>query len=302
MANTLAFAQILMQKLDQAAVQNLATGWMDSNAGQVKYTGGNEVKIPTIATQGLATYGRTGNAGFIDGNVTLSYETYRMTQDRGRKFMLDRNDVDETNFVATASQVMSKFQKDKVIPEIDAYRISKLASYADASMTKKSYTPAAASIINELKTGIKNIRKQGYNGDLIIMATYDTVMEYEMAVAGKIQSTTFSQGGFNTQCSSIDGVPIIPVPDNRMYTAITLYDGKTSGQTAGGYVKGTSALDINFIICPTDVPIAVTKQDNMRIFSPDVNQSADAWSMDYRRYHDLWVLKNQETSIYLNTK
>lgn len=302
MANTLAFAQILMQKLDQAAVQNLATGWMDSNAGQVKYTGGNEVKIPTIATQGLATYGRTGNTGFVDGDVTLSYETYKMTQDRGRKFMLDRNDVDETNFVATASQVMSKFQKDKVIPEIDAYRISKLASYADASMTKKSYTPAAASIINELKTGIKNIRKQGYNGGLIIMATYDTVMEYEMAVAGKIQSTTFSQGGFNTQCSSIDGVPIIPVPDNRMYTAITLYDGKTSGQTAGGYVKGTSALDINFIICPTDVPIAVTKQDNMRIFSPDVNQSADAWSMDYRRYHDLWVLKNQETSIYLNTK
>ena len=302
MANTLAFAQILMQKLDQAAVQNLATGWMDSNAGQVKYTGGNEVKIPTIATQGLATYGRTGNTGFVDGDVTLSYETYKMTQDRGRKFMLDRNDVDETNFVATASLVMSKFQKDKVIPEIDAYRISKLASYADASMTKGSYTPAAASIINELKTGIKNIRKQGYNGGLIIMATYDTVMEYEMAVAGKIQSTTFSQGGFNTQCSSIDGVPIIPVPDNRMYTAITLYDGKTSGQKAGGYVKGTSALDINFIICPTDVPIAVTKQDNMRIFSPDVNQSADAWSMDYRRYHDLWVLKNQETSIYLNTK
>lgn len=300
--NTLEFAQILMQKLDQAAVQNMVTGWMDSNAGQVKYTGGNEVKIPTITTDGLATYGRNGNTGFVDGAATLTYSTYTMTQDRGRRFQLDRNDVDETNFVATASQIMSQFQLNKVVPEIDAYRISKLASYADDSMTKADYTPAAASIVSEIKTGIKEIRKQGYNGGLVIMATYDVVNEIEMAMAGKLIATTFSQVGFNTTCSTIDGVPIVPVPDNRMYTAITLYDGKTSGQTAGGYIKGSTAKDINFIIVPSDVPIGITKQDNMRIFTPDVNQTSDAWLMDYRRYHDLWVLTNKRNSIYLNTK
>ena len=40
--NLIQYAQILMQKLDQKAVQTMCTGWMDSNAGQVKYTGGNE--------------------------------------------------------------------------------------------------------------------------------------------------------------------------------------------------------------------------------------------------------------------
>lgn len=306
--NTLAFATILMQALDQKAVQTMCTGWMDANAGQVKYTGGNEVKIPTISTDGLGDYGRRGadgatvGTGFPAGAAKLEYKTYTMSQDRGRKFGLDRHDVDETNFVATAAQIMNVFQTENVVPEIDAYRISKLASYVQEGMKKEDYTPAADSIITELKTGIKNIRKRGYNGSLICMISYDALMEVELAMAGKLTSTTFAAGGFNTTCPSIDGVPLLPVPDNRMYTAITLYDGTTSGQTVGGYVKGGSALDINFLICPTTTPIAVTKQDNMRIFSPDVNQAADEWSMDYRRYHELWVLDSRKDSIYLCTK
>ena len=169
-------------------------------------------------------------------------------------------------------------------------------------MVEDGYTPSATNIVEKIKKGIKDIRKQGYNGSLVCHISYDALMEIELAMAGKLTSNTFAAGGFNTTCPSIDGVPIIPVPDNRMYTAITLYDGTTSGQEAGGYVKGSTAKDINFVIMPTATPIAVTKQDNMRIFSPDINQSADAWQMDYRRYHELWVLKNKESSIYLNTK
>ena len=44
--NTLNYAQILQTTLDQAAVRDACTGWMDANAGKVKYSGGNEVKIP----------------------------------------------------------------------------------------------------------------------------------------------------------------------------------------------------------------------------------------------------------------
>lgn len=308
--NTIQFAEILMKTLDQAAVQQMVTGFMDSNAGQVKYTGGNEVKIPTIATQGLGDYGRRGadgttvGTGFAEGAVSLGYKTYTMTQDRGRKFGLDRHDVDESNFITTATQVMGTFQTEHVIPEIDAYRISKLASTAITlgTMVEDGYTAAADSILAKIKKGIKDIRKQGYNGSLICMATFDTIMELELAMAGKLMTTSFAQGGITTTCPSIDGVPIVAVADNRMYTAITLQDGRTSGQEAGGYVKGETAKDINFMIMPTSTPIAITKQDNMRIFSPDVNQGADEWSMDYRRYHDLWILDSKKASIYLNTK
>lgn len=87
-----------------------------------------------------------------------------------------------------------------------------------------------------------------------------------------------------------------------MYTAITIYDGVSDGQQAGGYAKGDTAKQINFMIMPRTTPIAITKQDKMKIFTPDQNQDADAWKMNYRRFHDIWVLDNRLNSIWVNVK
>ena len=124
--NTLAKATLFQRALDQMAVRDATTGWMEANAGQVKYTGGAEVKIPKLNVQGLGDYDRDN--GYVMGSATLEYETRKMTQDRGRKFQLDSMDVDETSFVATASAVMGEFQREQVVPEIDAYRLSKIAT------------------------------------------------------------------------------------------------------------------------------------------------------------------------------
>lgn len=303
--NTLAAATIFMQQLDQIAVQDAVTGWMDANSGQVQYNGGKEVKIPKMTVQGLGTYDR--DTGYVQGGVTLTYETREMTQDRGRKFQLDPMDINESNFIPTAAAVMAEFQRTYVIPEIDAYRISKIASETitanKAGMIEYGYTPGAASTsaLRKIKEGIKAIRSL-YNGPLVCHATPDFIMELELELAGKITAVTFSQGGINTSVPAVDGVPIVSTPSNRMYTAITLNDGKTSSQEAGGYAKGSKAKDINFFICPRTTPIAVTKQDVMRIFDPLTNQKLNAWQIDYRRFHDLWVLDNKLDSIYLNIK
>ncbi|HCT64275.1 MAG TPA: hypothetical protein DIC60_03230 [Lachnospiraceae bacterium] len=304
MANSLEYAKLFEKNLDLLAVQTLKTGFMDSNAGQVKYTGGNEVKIPKLSVQGLGDYSRTG--GYVDGSVTLAYETLAMTQDRGRKFLLDAMDVDETNFVTSAGNVMGEFQRTMLVPEIDAYRISKLATIAMGVegdvQAEYGYTVSADTIISKIKTAIKGIREAGYDDEIDVLATYDTVDAVEEAALGKLTATSFSQGGINTQVPQIDGCPLIAVPSNRMYTEITLYDGSTLGQETGGFIKGTTAKNINFLIVARNSPIAVTKQDKMRIFTPDTYQKANAWSIDYRRYHDIWVLDNRKNSIYVNIK
>lgn len=306
MPNTITYATLFQNELDKAAVQEMLTGWMDSNSGKVKYTGGKEVKIPQLSVDGLGDYNRGSAGGYAGGDVKFEYKTYEMTQDRGRKFTIDAMDVDETGFLVTAGNIMGEFQRTKVIPEIDAYRLSKLAAkaigIAGDTNVAYGYAVTAETILGKIKAGIKVIRENGYNGQLVIHANYDVVNALEMALSNKISSVTFAQGGINTQVPAVDNCPIIPTPSNRLYSAITLYDGTTSGQTVGGYVKGVSALDVNFIIVPRDVPIAVTKQDVMRIFDPNTNQQANAWSMDYRRYHDIWVLDNKLNSIYVNIK
>lgn len=304
--NTLATATLFQNKLDKVAIQEAVTGWMDANAGQVIYNGGAEVKIPKMSVQGLGDYDRDN--GYQQGGVTLEYETRKMTQDRGRKFQLDPMDVNENNFVTTAAAVMGEFQRMYVVPEIDAYRLSKIATEAitakKAGMVTYGYTPGAeqTSALRKLKEGIKAVRNMGYNTPLIVHATPDFIMELELELAGKITAVTFSQGGINTQVPSVDSVPLISTPSNRMYTAIKINDGKTGGQEQGGYKKGDTAKDINFMILPRTTPIAITKQDIMRIFDPTVNQKLNAWQMDYRRFHDLWVLDNKIDSVYLSIK
>ena len=149
--NTLATADIFQRNLDEIAVRDAVTGWMDANSGQVIYNGGATVKVPKMTVQGLGEYDRDG--GYAQGSVGLSYENLSLTQDRGRKFHLDAMDIDETNFVATAANVMSEFQRGFVIPEIDAYRLSKIATKAIAADAAKvggtglveyGYVPGAA--------------------------------------------------------------------------------------------------------------------------------------------------------------
>ena len=304
--NTLATATLFQNNLDKIAVRDMTTGWMDKNAGKVKYNGGAEVKIPKMSVQGMGDYDR--DDGYAQGSVTLEYETRTMTQDRGRKFQLDSMDVDENNFVTTAASVMGEFQRVYVVPEIDAYRLSKIASLAIeakvAGMVQCGYTPGAAntSALRKVKEGIKAVRELGYNGPLVVHATDEFIMELELELAGKITSGDFSKGGIVTKVPMVDNIPIIPTPANRMVTSITIYDGKTDGQKQGGYTKGSTAKDINFEVMPMNVPLAITKQDKMRIFDPDTNQKADAWAMDYRRFHDLWVQDNKLNSLYISIK
>ena len=309
--NTLATADLFQRNLDKIAVRDAVTGWMDANAGQVIYNGGATVKVPKMTIQGLGEYDRDN--GYAQGSVGLTYETLELTQDRGRKFHLDAMDIDETNFVATAGNVVSEFQRTYVIPEIDAYRLSKIASAAIKNDTEKGgntgyveygYVPGAegTSALRKFKEGVKAVRSTGYTGQIVCQASDTFIMELELELSGQLRSVTWAQGGFNTTVSVVDNVFIIPTPENRLYSKITLYDGATEGQKDGGYVKGVGALDINFIILPRITPIAVQKQDKLRIFSPDINQALNAWRIDYRRFHDLWVLDNKVDSIFVSVK
>lgn len=297
MANTIATATLFQTELDKAAVQGALTGWMESNAGQVKYSGGKEVKIPKLKLQGMTDYSKA--TGYNEGDIVYEYETRVMTQDRGRKFSIDAMDVDESGFVLTAGTIMGEFQREQVVPEIDAYRLSKLATTVIGSVTNAvfSYTPVDTDIIRKIKDGIKVIRENGYNGELVIHATCDTVEAIELAALGKLTTVTFSAGGIDTKVPAIDRCPIVETPQNRMYSSITL---NNSGD--GGYSKGSTAIDTNFLIMPRTAPIAISKQDNMRIFDPQTNQTKNAWSMDYRKYHDLWVKDNSAKLIFANFK
>ena len=299
--NTLEYASVFMEELDSQLVEKSTTGWMEDNAGQVQYNGGAEVKIPKIQMSGLGDYDRDG--GFAKGAVTVTYETRKLTQDRGRTFQLDAMDVDETNFAATAGAVMREFQNTKVIPEIDAYRYSKIAELAKTAGKTKEYTAAVDTIFENLMNDMTAIRDAVGDGcELVIAMSAKVAGMLDLAKGGTnvLESGVFQQGSAELKVKEIDGCPIIRVPSARFQTKYTFMDGVTESETDGGFVKAEDAKGINWIIMVKSAPVAISKTDVTRIFDPMTNQNANAWKIDYRKYHDIWITDNGMDGILVN--
>lgn len=300
--NTIEFATLLQQKLDEQVIAQSTSGWMEANAGQVIYNGGKEIKVPSLSMNGMGDYDR--DSGFVQGAVTLTHETLTMTQDRGRTFQIDAMDVNESGFLANATAVAGEFQRTKVIPEIDAYRYSKIYALAAAnSRVAAAYTPAKATLLDALRADIAAI-KDIVGDDIPLVITMPvpvgSMLDTIPDISKSISVVDFRQGSVNLKVKALDEIPIRRVPSSRMKTAYVFKDGVSSGQEDGGFEAAGGAKQINWIISPQNVPIAVSKTDKLRIFAPDVNQQADAWKIDYRKYHELWITKNKMSTIMVN--
>lgn len=287
MANLLEKVALFQKTLDKAMIQGAVTGFMENNLTDIQYTGGDEVKIPSIQMQGLANYDR--QKGFTEGDVTLTYDTVKMTQDRGRGFTIDEMDIDESGALDLMSQLASEFQRTKVIPEVDAYRISQITKLVGKEQ-RAVYTPDEATILRNLSRDIDAVYDEaGGDAQLVVMMSIPTlsIMKNSEKIMRKLDVTIFTSGDIHMNVRSLDGVSILPVPSKRMYSRITL---ETEGD--GGYKKADGAQAINYMVLPVRGPLAVSKTDKMRLFNPETWQKARAWHMDYRKFHDLWLKKS----------
>lgn len=305
MPNVIEYAKQFQTELDKAAVAMATSGWMELNDELVKYSGGNEIKIPKISMDGLANYDR--QKGFVQGAVTLEWETVKMTQDRGRKFQIDENDVDESGFVLTASSVMGEFQMVYVVPEIDAYRYSTIAQKCiSAEQAGYGYTPAESSVLTKLYEDIGKVQDvvgEGVPLVISISIPVANILNNSDKLSRRLDVASFEQGDVKLQIKSLDGIyPLRRVPSARMKTKYVFNDGTTSEQEKGGFKAAEDAKDINWIITPQKVPIAKSKTDRIRIFDPETNQDARAWAMDYRKYHDLWITDEGVKTCFVNVK
>lgn len=286
--NTLEYATKLQTALDMKAEAELTSSWMDANAGQVIYHGGKYIKIPKMSLTGLKDYDREN--GYPMGSVTLGYETMEMTMDRGTKFHLDEMDIDETNFVASASTVASEFQRTKVVPEVDAYRYSKIA--AECKTNAVIYDVDSLTVLEALIDDITAVADEvGENEALVISINSLVKAQLEKLKEFKniVSVDDFARGEIRTKVRTVNGVPLLPVPSARMRDKYIFKDGKADGQKEGGFAPADDAKQLNWIVMPRRAPIAVCKQDKCKIFSPDQNKDADAWQINYRKYHDIWV-------------
>lgn len=289
--NNIRYNETLTEELDLAIVERSVTGFMADNTLKAKFVGTKTVMVPELGLQGLGDYDR--DTGFVRGAVSVSARPFTLQMDRGRYFLIDREDADESGIPDLAGKITGEFVRAHVIPEVDAYVMSKLAGVANLANQAVTGDPATEAY-KMLTEAIRKVQeKVGYDEELVafVDGTFDAALQATPEINRQLVINDFKKGGITTRVKSLNDVAILPVPSSRMKTAYTFNDGETGGQEGGGFTPTEAAKSIGLLVLPKKAASLIKKTEQVRVFSPDQNLKADAWKIDYRIYYDL-VVKN----------
>lgn len=292
MANSIALAQKFLPILDEVYKREALTSRLDAANSEIQWIGADTVKLFKTSVPGLGNYNRS--TGYPHADLTSTWETLQLTKDRGVDLIVDRMDNEETLGMAFGTLV-GEFMRTQVVPEIDAYRFAVYAANAgtkvNADITVGTTDVPGLIATAEQVMGDAEVPREGR-----ILFISETAYN---GLQNKITRYLDNQGAVSRMVESYNGMEVVRVPKGRFSTAITLYDGSAN---FGFVPTASTGYEINFMIVhPSAVKNAV-KLALPKIFSPDENQSADAWKFQYREYHDAFVLANKVNGIYLHRK
>ena len=293
--------------LDLAYKKSAVTTILEKPSAIIQETGmAGTVKIAKRSLTGYGDYTRTnGTSSYPAGAVTLAWETHTCSFDRAVELQVDRLDNDETgeNAFMSLASLGGQFMREKAAPEIDAVRFSVMAGTSNI-LTTTGATLAAATIKAAVDTAIEAMDEQEVPEENRVLFISNSCYNFLKNASGFTYNLVANPttGVIDTRIAEYEGMPVIKVPQSRFYTAIDLYDGVSSGETAGGYAKASAGKDINFMIVHQEAALPIKVLDKPKYFSPDTNQKSDDHLYQSRLYHDLFVPENKVKGIYLHKK
>lgn len=255
-------------------------------------------KIATVAVSGLGDYDQY--KGFPEGLAAMALEDYVLRYDRGVSYLLDQVDVMQSAGIPTASAVLAEFSRTQLVPEIDAVRISTVATKAIDGGVSKEYTPAKATIITEIMEALSAIENAtGIDGGINILVNqkYGGVLKASTEVT-KTKDIESNAATLNNRILSINDNPITYVPSARMYSAFDLKPGTAGTMEGAGFAPASAAQEVVALFTAPDCAHGVVAHNIQKVIPPALNQSADGTKLAFRVYHDCIVPKNKVPGIY----
>ena len=297
--NNISLAKKFVPLLDETYRVASLTSVLDGNPDLIRQ-GANwgELIIPIMNLQGLGDYDRS--SGYVEGDVTLTYETIACNYDRARMFNVDT--VDDLESAGKAfGNLAGEFIRNKVAPELDAFRLACYA--AKAGVTKVSGTlSTGADVVTALRTAVTQMDEDEVPPDnryLFITPTLHGLVQD--------MDTTKSREVLSRFAGVID------VPQSRFFSKLALKSGTlittgsgdtltTDDQREGGFTKATGGKDLNFMVIHKPAIIQFQKHVSPKILTPEVNQSGDGYKFGYRNVGIADVYENKLAGIYVHMK
>ena len=290
-SNSFTLAQKYVPLLDEVYRRESLTSMFD--AERVDWTGVDTVKVYKFSALGLGDYSRS--AGFVPGDLTGAWESFQISQDRARSYMVDYLDNEES-MSAIMANAFNQIERTQIIPEVDAYRFAKWAGTANVDGTTGTLSGSddIPAIIGAAEASMDD-NEVPYEGRILFVNP--TIYQYlKDDIDRRIIN---SENNVNYNIEYFDDMRIVRVPSARFSSAVTLAQ-PTDHNVAGGYTA--SGTDINFMIVHPSAVFNVIKHYVPRIFSPAQNPEADAYLIQPRIAHDTFVFANKVKGIYVHKK
>ena len=200
---------------------------------------------------------------YITKNYTIPY-------DRGFEFLIDVMDEDESAGTFSAGNVLKVFGDTQEIPEMDTVRYSDVfqALVNDDEVRYGYYTPAEATLLKTFNTDIAAIRKKVGRTPVLKAKMSESAFAVltnstELSKQLLVQSVA-GENGVTTEIYKINGVQIMPVPDDRLITEIeTIAAG-----VVGGFIVKPWTQDMNWLIYSKGTQLLLLKKHKkVKVFS-----------------------------------
>lgn len=289
------YAERFERQIQQQFARELTSSALDTNK-QYSFIDAQTIKVPTITLSGYKNHLRDGTKN--KGTVSSTCQVMTLDHDRDIEFFVDEMDVDETNQVLSAANITAVFNQEHAIPELDAYRYSKLYyEYVEENNETPNTTALTANnILSVFDTMMEEMDEASVPQSGRVL--YVTPKTYSMIKnAEKIQRVLDVTGGtanVNRNVRSLDEVSIVTVPSDRM---------KTSYNFDEGFIPGTGARQINMILVHPSSVLAPVKVADVYLWNKgETPDSAFGYLYQNRMYTDLFIIKAKIGGVKMNVE
>lgn len=295
MTNSIDLVTAFLTLIDEIYKLESKTAILDAPTQPIDFAGEATVKVMKVSMVGLGNYSRAN--GYPKGDITATWEAMTLTIERARQLSIDRMDNDESLGLILGN-VMRMWMREKVAPEVDAIRFAKYAGTSGIATTTAAALTTSAGVLDAIdvaSAALDDAEVPAEGRKLFISNSC-----YRLLKAG-VSRILANENTVDRRVKMLDDIEIIPVPQGRFYTQVTLDAGSTSN--AGGFTKTASTgRDINFELIYPPAVLQAVKLNNVKYFSPEINQSSDGHMWQHRLYHDAFVYDNKVLGVYLHKK
>ena len=299
---TVNYAETYARELANAYPYVLYSGRLWSTENNKKYTvqDAKTIKIPTLSTGGRVDGDRT-KIGDFSQNFSNDWETKTLKNHRIWQTLVHPQDVNQTNMVASISNITKTMNETQKFPELDVMLFSSLYKLKNEieAITPEGAALTSTSALNKFDAMMDKMDEGlvPFAGRILYVDTYtktllDTAISIVRNNGDKVLSRTVSR---------LDEVDIQSVPTALFKTAYTFNDGKTEGQKEGGFVAASGAKDMAMILVHPSAVLPIVSYSFAQMEEPSA-LSQGKYVYFEESFEDVFILNKRHDAIQICVK